>query len=138
MAKWRTPEGSRCECGHVFGRHTGVGVACGTPDCSCSFFHQAGSRISLDRMAARIADPAVTDKAEAAIERAIRRSLLYAGFIAADYREWNADRSADEWRLIMRRAWKAWNEAGRPYEIGGPDSPRVFRQAAVSVPELEE
>lgn len=99
----RIPEQAWCACGHQKAVHQRniLGRTCGS--CVCHFFHERDCVMPLPLFADRIAADT-------------RRRLALAWAWKASGLDGDRQRTFDGWMLDSRRVWRAWREAGSPFE----------------------
>lgn len=132
------PEQAWCVCGHEKAVHTSGEMRpekvsdhrCSSPGvCGCIGFLGRDERIGWDAFRDRIIPhPREEAQIRGALRGALRTAFLRSGFdVHAIVQPW------DTWMATARRAWKAWQDAGRPMRF----AKRVVFHRPVSIPELE-
>lgn len=133
------PEQARCVCGHEKAVHTSGEMRperisdhrCSAPGvCRCVGFLCRDERIGWDTFRDRIIPhpSRETRFSEARLLGALRTAFLRSGFdVLGILQPW------DTWVMTARRAWRAWQDAGRPMCV----AKREVFHGPVSIPELE-
>lgn len=121
------PEQARCVCGHEKAVHRSAHLCLEAPhgNCTCTGFLDRDSKIGWDAFRERLIPHPRND---ARLVGALRTAFQRSGFDVLKIVQ-----PFDTWLATARRAWRAWQDAGRPMKV----AKREVFHGPVSIAELE-